>query len=253
MENHSDDFFDSLDITDDALLPFIPTILEDLWELGSMPEYIVKLVHQYVPLNATKKVADLGCGKGAVLIQLHETINFKGLGIDIIPEFIEEANSRALHLNKTQYLDFQTKDIKQFVKKQQGFNLVIYGHDSDIFGDVSQTLKHLEKSVINNEYLILETTYAINPVDDLSNKSELYQQINNSDFSIIDQIAWEKSKIIKANAHNTQHIQKAISKLSELHPDKKTLFDEYLKEQEEECHALENDIQCVTILLQKHS
>jgi len=52
------------------LLPYLPYILQDYWELGSDPEVMVQLVKKYVNLSNNTRILDLACGKGAVSIKL---------------------------------------------------------------------------------------------------------------------------------------------------------------------------------------
>jgi predicted TPR repeat methyltransferase len=70
MENlKKKEFQNSLDLTSDELESYIPELLKGLWELGSMPEYIIELIGRN-NLGKGKNIIDLGCGKGAVLVKL---------------------------------------------------------------------------------------------------------------------------------------------------------------------------------------
>lgn len=60
------------------LIPFLPYLLQDLWELGSSSEEITDLLSDYCELNEDSKILDLACGKGAVgyvLGNQEETLN----------------------------------------------------------------------------------------------------------------------------------------------------------------------------------
>ena len=62
------------------LLPFIPELFKDLWELGSSPKVVLEWIsHLKLPAYKTK-VLDLGCGKGAVSITLARELKFNILG-----------------------------------------------------------------------------------------------------------------------------------------------------------------------------
>lgn len=70
IKNSNKDFLDSLDLIDQEMKEHIPYILQDLWELGSIPEYIYLLIDENVDKKGINKIIDFGCGKGAVLIYL---------------------------------------------------------------------------------------------------------------------------------------------------------------------------------------
>lgn len=254
MNEMTDDFLDSLDLEDSAMIPFIPKVLEKLWELGSMPDYVIELVERNIAPSKLKRVIDLGCGKGAVLIQLSENIKFKGIGIDLMPEFIDEAKTYASQRACTKNLEFETADIKTTIEKHNNFDLVIYGHDSDIFGDLTQSLFELEKYMSNQSWIILEAIYSTNSEnnpDDLPNKIEFTQQIKKSDFEIVDQIIWDDKKLREINQSNTVSIREQIVGLIKSNPDKKQVFNTYLENQIEECYQLENNTKCLTMLLER--
>ena len=56
----------AMDGSDPELFPFLPYIMQDLWEIGSDPETIIRLIRKHADKPAGMKVLDLGCGKGAV-------------------------------------------------------------------------------------------------------------------------------------------------------------------------------------------
>ena len=254
MNEITHDFLDSLDLENSALIPFIPKILEKLWELGSMPDYVIELVERNIPAAKLKRVIDLGCGKGSVLIRLSEKTKFQGIGIDLMSEFIDDAKTYAAQKAYSKNLEFETADIKKSIDKHNNFDLVIYGHDSDIYGNITQSLLELEKYLSNQSWIILETIYSTNSKnnpDDLPNEIEFIQQIKESEFKIIDQIIWENKKLRDINQSNTASIREQIVGLIQSYPDKKQMFNTYLANQIEECHQLENDVQCLTMLLER--
>lgn len=48
------------------LLPFLPYILQDFWELGSDPAVMAELINKHISLSESTRILDLACGKGAV-------------------------------------------------------------------------------------------------------------------------------------------------------------------------------------------
>jgi 2-polyprenyl-3-methyl-5-hydroxy-6-metoxy-1,4-benzoquinol methylase len=68
------------------MLPYIPYLLQDLWALGSSVEIILKVIKE-LELPKSAKVLDLGCGKGAVSIQIASRFGFHVTGIDAMEHF----------------------------------------------------------------------------------------------------------------------------------------------------------------------
>ena len=47
------------------LLPFLPYLLQDFWELGSDPDVMTELIEKYAGASEKIRILDLACGKGA--------------------------------------------------------------------------------------------------------------------------------------------------------------------------------------------
>lgn len=103
----------AMDGSDKELFPFIPYILQDLWEIGADPNVIIKLVKKYFTGHANLHILDLGCGKGAVSIKLAKSLHCNCHGIDAIPQFIETAIQKANECEVGQRCKFETGDIRR--------------------------------------------------------------------------------------------------------------------------------------------
>ena len=82
------------DTTD--IIPFLPYLLQDLWELGSSGQEMRELLRPNVPVTAGFTAPDLGCGKGAVSVTLAKALGIRCKGIDLIGDFIHEAREKAI-------------------------------------------------------------------------------------------------------------------------------------------------------------
>ena len=254
MENINKDFLDSLDLHDKEMEKYIPYVLQDLWELGSIPEYIYQLIDKNIDIKGINKIIDFGCGKGAVLIYLANRLDFQGLGIDIVPEFIKSANQHAIENSVDNLLDFKTGDILKYLDRNEKYDIVIYGYDSGILGDVYETILRLQYSIIDLGYLILEIAFTPDSkdrIEGLPTKKELLEQLDKSDFKILDKIFWDINKIKTINKQNNKHITNRIQDLKEKYPDKVKIFEQYMENQIEECKLIENDMICSTWILRK--
>lgn len=71
------------------LIPYLPYILQDLWEMGASPDNIYHLISKHVEVSEKTRVLDPACGKGAVSVHPAKAAGLKVKGIDIIPGFID--------------------------------------------------------------------------------------------------------------------------------------------------------------------
>lgn len=70
------------------LIPFLPYLLSDLWELGSSPEDMISLISNNICMSTDIRVIDLACGKRAVSISIAEKFGCRIKGVDIMNDFI---------------------------------------------------------------------------------------------------------------------------------------------------------------------
>ncbi|ELR71096.1 Putative methyltransferase [Fulvivirga imtechensis AK7] len=253
MEDHrNDEFLNSLDLIDRKLEQHIPFILADLWELGSMPEYIIKLIRKNVGNANLGLITDFGCGKGAVLIKMALEFDFKGLGIDLVPEFIDEAKAHARENDLENRIKFMVGDIRDQLSNVREQNMIIYGYDSQLLGDVEETLLQLKDCLSKSGRIILEVvcTAGEDKIDELPTASELNDQIEKAGLTIVDHLVWDKEVLARMNAHNNKLIAGRLSELTMSYPEKAPLFEQYMMNQLSECQELENNMICSTFMLQ---
>lgn len=247
------EFLTSLDLLTEELEPFVPLLLEELWELGSMPEYIIELIESNIPTAGIREVTDFGCGKGAVLIKLAQRFNFTGQGIDLVPEFISAAQQYAKHYGVENRLTFKKEDFVKTICSVKNQDLVIYGFDSGILGDLKQTLHQLKVCITDKGFILLECMFSTNATQSgktVPSEQEMRQQIHDCNLVILDRIDWEKDKVKGVNSVNNSLIQKKVNELIRLYPEKAPLFDSYMENQIKECREMENTFICTTLLLQ---
>jgi len=247
------DFLQSLDVEDRDILPFLPYLLQDLWLLGSMPDYMLQLIQKHNVVRPDYHILDLGCGKGAALIYLREALSFQGKGIDLMPEFINDACHYVQNHKLDQNLAFTVGDIRQEVKTQSGYDLLIYGHDADVLGDVATSLILLQNCIHERAHILLEATYRDkqSKLSTYPTQKELEEQLKQSGLQLIDQIIWDRDKLRLINLKNTTNIEKRVAELIPQYPGKASLFDVFLEQQKEECQQLEQELYCISLLLKK--
>jgi len=122
------------------LVPHIPVLLGDLWSLGVPSDLVVSLLRPLKLPPLRTRVLDLGCGKGAVGIELARELGYRITGIDIFPFFIEEARIRARERGVEDLCSFIQGDIR---RRRKGIGFF----DAALLISVGETLGGLEKSV----------------------------------------------------------------------------------------------------------
>lgn len=184
------EFQNSLDITCDELEKHIPELLQGLWELSSMPPYIVELIDRN-GIGHEKNILDLGCGKGAVLVKLATQFEIKAIGVDLIPEFIEEANNYAIQYGVSDKISFKTEDILDTINSTFKQDIVIYGYDSEILGNLNNTLTALSKCIAEGGHISLEYIVSHQPEEGFLTEEEMTKTIEWLGFELVDSISWD--------------------------------------------------------------
>jgi SAM-dependent methyltransferase len=241
-------------IQDEELRPYLPYLLKDLWEMGNMPAYKYELLSKNMLAKGKPKIIDLGCGKGAELIQIAKKFEFDGTGIDIYPEFIEEANFRK-RINDCEHLNFIVDDFVEHLDSYKNYNIIFFEYNPKLFGGVSNSLNALKNVLKDSKGFILFDAAVLNDSTKLSTIQgyELYknvkEQIIASDFTILGYIYWNVQYITRQYELNNLCIERRASELSEKEPEKAELFKSFLDYQKQKHQLFSKDVSCITWLL----
>jgi SAM-dependent methyltransferase len=242
-----------MDGSDKELFPYLPYILQDLWEIGANPSAIVKLIRDYYSNYNDLKVLDLGCGKGAVSVKISQELGCQCYGIDAIPEFIEYARQKAIEFNVNPLCSFDVGDIREKAKSLTGYDIVILGATGPVFGDYFTTLTTLEKCINETGIFIIDDCY-INDDSDFSHdlifkKSTIFQQIEMAGMELVVNDIISRNDIKDSDDYIFDKLAKRCYELAEKEPDKQNLFFDYIKKQQEENDVLENKVIGTTMLI----
>ncbi len=245
----------SMDGSDKELFLFLPYILQDIWEIGSSPEVIIKLIRKYKKDFSNLKLLDLGCGKGAVSVRLAKEVKCNCVGIDAIKEFIKEANNKAKEYRVEKLCRFEVGDIRESVKELKDFDIIIVGAIGPVFGDYYSTLTTLSKCLKQDGIIIIDDGYI---EDDSSfthslmeKKSTILKQISEAGMRLLDEVIIKEDEIKNSDDYIFANLKKRCNELIEKHPDKIRLFENYIKKQEEENDVLETKVVCSTMVIMK--
>jgi 2-polyprenyl-3-methyl-5-hydroxy-6-metoxy-1,4-benzoquinol methylase len=240
------------------LIPFIPYLLQDLFELGSSPEIIIKILDSLQLSNKTK-VLDLACGKGAVSIKLAERLGFNCKGIDLFKPLIDFAKGKAIETGVQQLCKFEIGDIGKVVQDEKDYDVVVLAAAESLLGEVDEAIGKLRNCVIdggiiiyNGAYLNEESTLLNPDYSVIKNYTETLKQLTSHGDEIIKEIKIPVNETISINKSYTDVIRLRSEELIIKYPFKKELFTDYIKKQEDECSIIENDITgCVWCIRKK--
>ncbi len=251
MSNVEEKLAKSLTAESTELIPYLPYLLQDLWELGSSPRDIIDIILKHIQVSEQTKVLDLACGKGAVSIHIAKALGCTAKGIDIIPEFIDYANKKAQEYGVENLCDFKVGDINEAVKVEKDYDIVILGAVSDVLGNSEETIQKLKSTVKTGGYIFIDDAYGKDDSDDRYYTEEKWRKLfQYTGVMLLAEKFNEEDELKNINNEQQSFIVRRANELKEKHPDKAYLFESYIKSQQAECDELEHEISGVTMLLQ---
>lgn len=234
------------------LIPYLPYLLQDLWELGSSPKDMIYLISRNIDVNENTRILDLACGKGAVGIHIAKKFGCRVKGIDIMPDFIEIARKKSQEYEVQPLCDFIVGDINEAVETERNYDIVILGAVGAVLGNQEETLKKLSATIIKDGHVLLDDGYAEADAKEIYITKEHWAAIiERAGYRLIDDLPVDESAFSAVLEEQTESIKKRTRELALRYPDKAHLFEQYLKSQLAECDELENDVIGVTMLLKK--
>jgi protein-L-isoaspartate O-methyltransferase len=255
MKSLEESVVQAMDGSDKELYPFLPYILQDIWEIGADPEVIISLADKLFPGRREMKVLDLGCGKGAVSVKVAKKLGYSCHGIDAVPEFINYAKRKAEDWGVGHLCNFETGDIRMVIDKLPVYDIIILGAIGPVLGDYYSTLMALSHCLGVNGVIIVDDGY----IDDSSDyqhslilkKGEMLQQIQRAGMQWVDEVVIGKEEIEFADNQIHTPLKNRCMELADKYPEKKELFENYIRQQEIEMDVLENKVICATFVLRK--
>jgi len=245
----------AMDGTDAALYPFLPYILQDIWEIGASPAVILHLLHNHCRDHSRLRLLDLGCGKGAVSIQVAAELGLSCLGIDAVEAFVAEARSKAAEFGVDALCRFEVGDIRLRIKELSGFDVIVLGAIGPVFGDYRDTLTALAPCLKPDGIFIVDEGYFPDDSDFrhpiIRKKSVLFREIAEAGMELVDEVIIGEEDIKESDDHIFADMKTRCLKLAEAHPDQKGLFLDYIKRQVEENAVLEDEAVCSTMVIRR--
>jgi len=236
------------------LIPYLPYLLQDLWELGSDPKEIIGLIRKNIQKVKDLKILDLACGKGAASVKLAKELGCHVKGIDIIPEFISYAKQKAFEFGVSDLCSFSAEDINISVARERGYDIVIMGAVGEVLGSWEQTIRKLKNTIKPDGFIVIDDAYNREGISgNYLSREQWLKLFEGEGIQLIEEKPAKEDKLADINDKNNKFIINRADELKRKYPDKAAMFDSYVNNQLAECNELENDIICVTWLLKKNS
>lgn len=239
------------------LLPYLPYLLQDFWELGSSPRQMISLIKKHIPMTEQTRILDLACGKGAVSVKLAQALNVQVTGIDLTPEFIDYAQQKAQAWQVSTLCRFIVGDVNQAAKTEKNYDIVIFGAAGNVLGTPQETLVKLAGTIKPNGHILIDEAYLTDTVTNEAVKYKNYEYFTHEQwlnlFAATGLTVVEEASVNEDYDFDTdnQAIARRADELIARHPEKRLMFESFVQSQLNECADLENNIVGVTWLLQK--
>ena len=250
----------SLSADTTELLPYLPYLLQDFWELGSDPVVMTELIDKYVDTTDKTRILDLACGKGAVAVKVAQKLRVKVKGIDLIPAFIEYAEQKAKEYNVDDLCEFIIGDINEAVKTEQDYDCVVFGAAGvDVFGGPLDALRKLKATIKPGGYILIEEGYIPDEGkrEDIRFNADAYFPLHQwmalfkeAGLELVETASGHSEGDLDSDT-GMAAITARAGELIAKHPDKRAIFEEYVKNQQNEYTDINDSLTCVTWVLKK--
>ncbi len=243
----------AMDGTDTGLYPFLPYIMQDIWEFGASPEVVISLIKKLFGQTASLRLLDLGCGKGPVSVKAARSLGCRCHGVDAVPEFIAEAKHKAKEFGVDHLCTFETGDIREAVSNCRGYDVVVLGAIGPVLGTMYETLQTVVPCLSRQGVVVVDDGYTIDKQNDalssVSNLGDLLLQIEAAGMQLLDNEIMQPDMIRVSNREIFGKMKQRCLQLAESQPDQRSLFLDYLAMQQVENEVLENKIVCATLVI----
>jgi hypothetical protein len=141
--------------TDVRLLPLLPALLTDLWELGPSAEQVAAVLES-LGVQPDAAVLALACGKGAVAVALAEQLGVRVDGIDAFQPFLLAARVLAAARGVSPRCRFDQGDIRHLLGQEEQYDVALLLSVGPVLGDYEQTIAGLRRLVRAGGYMVIE-------------------------------------------------------------------------------------------------
>lgn len=243
----------AMDGADSRIVPFLPYILQDFWELGTDPEIVIDLVRRQAHDCSPLRVADLGCGKGAVSVRLASALGCRCLGIDGIPEFVDFAEAKAAEGGVARLCLFEVADIRERIEGLGRFDVIVLGAIGPVFGDYRATLGTLAPHLNEGGLVVLDDGFLPDGRGgghpQVLERAEAMRQIAAAGMRLAEEVPIGPEAVRRQNETMFRGLEKRCLELMARFPERKAMFEDYVRGQVEVNEFLEGDVECAVLAI----
>jgi SAM-dependent methyltransferase len=237
-----------------AIVPFLPYILQDAWEIGTDARVVTELLRRSRP-DHERRVLDLGCGKGAVSVRLARELGYRCLGIDALAEFVQAAREKAREYGVERLCRFEQGDVRLRIHALERFDVIVLGAIGPVFGDHLATLgilgPHLEQGglIVVDDGWIDDDSPLAHPL--VPRRGELLRQVAAAGMRIAEEVVLDRKDIAASDSKLFRDLETRCRELIARHPGQRALFEGYLRRQVDENDWLEKRITCAVLVIKR--
>jgi 2-polyprenyl-3-methyl-5-hydroxy-6-metoxy-1,4-benzoquinol methylase len=241
--------------TEPELLPYIPELLADLSALGTDPELIARLLRAH-GLPAGARVLDLGCGKGAVALEVARALGAQVTGVDAFAPFVEEARRRAHAAGLAHTCRFERGDLRDWLTPETAYDAAVLASVGPLLGGYAATVRGLRRAVRPGGLLLIEDCFLAACVPPIEGEpylrhAEVLQALTACGDALLQEAITPSETLQATNRANTAHIRARAEALALRLPGKAPALRAYVERQERECALLETRLQCALWVIRR--
>jgi cyclopropane fatty-acyl-phospholipid synthase-like methyltransferase len=241
---------------DVRLLPLLPELLADVWELGPSGEQLVAAL-EAIGVEPGSTVLDLACGKGAVAVALAERLRVRVDGLDAFSPFLESARTLAAERGVLDRCRFERGDIRERLRQEGRYDVALLLSVGPVLGDYVRTIAGLRRLVRPGGHIVVEDGFAADAAADSElaggyvARSEILRQLTACGDSLVHELISPTEQARAVNERNTASIRRRASLLESRHAALAQVIDEYVARQERETATLGTDVLCAIWVLRR--
>jgi len=257
MDHPDREVAESLEVAPE-LLPLIPELLRDLEALGAWPDAIAAQLRPLgLPAGATRAL-DLACGKGAVALELAETLGFRVDGVDRMVPFIEHARRRAVERGVAHLCRFEVGDLRDALARARDYDVVVYAALGGLLGGPRALISALRGAVRPHGYMVIDEGFLASP--DIAPRPgyELYrtrdamlEELTSLGDVLVGELVPSEEEVRARHAAELAALTRAAEDLARARPGQAAAIGAYLARQREEYAVLDRDLVAATWVFQK--
>ncbi len=257
MQMNEQHIADSFGISPE-LLPHLPTLLADIWVLGSWPDRIVELLSPLELPGDSTRVLEVGCGKGAVSVPIARDLGFRVHGVDLFEPFLQEARARAAEAGVADRCTFEQADMKEVLGRGETYDVVVIAAVGHALGDTVEIVGALRQTVRPGGYMVLDDGYLSRKervdypgYEHCRDRETTLRELTAHGDRLVKEVVIPFTDLMAYNARNNEVIARRVTEVSLRHPELREQLLRYQQAEIEECLLLETETVAAILLLQR--